>query len=192
MAKRSSTRKMRKLLQDPPVTAARRSLLSSVYGDVIELYARDGRSLPYYPVGQLRSLTLVDRRFSKSIYKKDFGKLPVTLLQRLPETLPFDDCSFDCACLFFALSSTTEPYRVLSELRRTLRPGGRLLFIEYARPSGPAALLFNGINTLQRIVATRSVNRGRNTLTVLEVAGFRVSKVGVLGGRLLYGEAAKP
>ena len=111
----------------------RRAMLATVSGDVIELGAGDGKSLPYYPYQNLRSLTLVDPRFSKSAHNFDVQQVPVTFVHRRIDDLPFDKHSFDCACLFFALSSTTEPYRVLASLRGTLRPGARILFIDYLR-----------------------------------------------------------
>ena len=169
----------------------RRALLSSVFGDVIELGAGDGKSLPYYPYRSMTSLTLVDRRFSKAVHRHEFGETPVTLLTRLPDTLPFDKCTFDCACLFFALSELAEPYRALSELRRILRPGGRVLFLDHTRPSGPASILFNGVNLLQRVTSRGTVNRNRNIPAMLEVAGFHIVNISSPGGMMVFGEAER-
>lgn len=169
--------------------AVRRGLLSSVCGDVIELGAGDGKSLPHYPYHNMTSLTLVDKRLSKAVHSHDFGEMPVTLLSRSPDTLPFDKASFDCACLFFAISAMAEPYRALSELRRILRPCARVLFLDYIRPAGPAALLYDGVSLLQRVTSRGTVNRNRNITSMLEVAGFRIVSLSHPGGNYVYGEA---
>ena len=166
----------------------RRAMLATVSGDVIELGAGDGKSLPYYPYQNLHSLTLVDLRFSKSAHNFDVQQVPVTFVHRKLDDLPFDKHSFDCACLFFALSSTNEPYRVLAALRRTLRPGARVLFIDYLRPVGPAALLFDSASMLRR-VATRGRSLNRNVSTMLEVSGFRIISAARCGSIFVYGEA---
>ncbi len=177
-----------KPVRENVLQTVRRAMLATVSGDVIELGAGDGKSLPYYPYQNLHSLTLVDLRFSKSAHNFDVQQVPVTFVHRKLDDLPFDKHSFDCACLFFALSSTNEPYRVLAALRRTLRPGARVLFIDYLRPVGPAALLFDSASMLRR-VATRGRSLNRNVSTMLEVSGFRIISAARCGSIFVYGEA---
>lgn len=177
-----------KPVRENVLQTVRRAMLATVSGDVIELGAGDGKSLPYYPYQNLHSLTLVDLRFSKSAHNFDVQQVPVTFVHRKLDDLPFDKHSFDCACLFFALSSTNEPYRVLAALRRTLRPGARVLFIDYLRPVGPAALLFDSASMLRR-VATRVRSLNRNVSTMLEVSGFRIISAARCGSIFVYGEA---
>ncbi len=52
--------------------------------------------------------------------------------------LPFADRSFDACAIAFGLRNTAEPGRVLGEILRTLRPGGRLMCLEFSRPHPPA------------------------------------------------------
>ena len=178
-------------LKESPTTAARRILLSGTHGDVLELRAGEGRSLPYYPYPSLRSLTLVDERFTKATHRFEFGEFPVTLLRQTAHTLPYDDCSFDCVCAFFALTSTAEPYRLLAEVRRLLRPRAQLLFIEHAPPSGLTAPFRTGANLLWNVASQGRLNRGRQPLILLEAAGFHLNSVGIAGGRMLYGTAER-
>jgi ubiquinone/menaquinone biosynthesis C-methylase UbiE len=49
------------------------------------------------------------------------------------ESLPFGDASFDTAVCTFTMCSVRDQVRVLSELRRILRPEGRLLYAEHGR-----------------------------------------------------------
>jgi demethylmenaquinone methyltransferase/2-methoxy-6-polyprenyl-1,4-benzoquinol methylase len=53
--------------------------------------------------------------------------------------LPFGDASFDAATVGFGVRNVDDLQRALSELRRVLRPGGRLGILEITRPRGPLA-----------------------------------------------------
>ena len=63
---------------------------------------------------------------------------PVRLLHQGGEVLPLDDASFDTVVMTWTLCSVAEPNRVLSEIARVLKPGGRLLFIEHGKAPHPA------------------------------------------------------
>ena len=63
--------------------------------------------------------------------------------------LPFADASFDAATVGFGVRNVDDLQRALSELRRVLRPGGRVGILEITRPRGPLApfyrLWFDGV-----------------------------------------------
>lgn len=50
--------------------------------------------------------------------------------------LPFEDSSFDCATIAFALRNVTDIKACLGEMARVVRPGGRVVSLDLARPSG--------------------------------------------------------
>jgi demethylmenaquinone methyltransferase/2-methoxy-6-polyprenyl-1,4-benzoquinol methylase len=56
--------------------------------------------------------------------------------------LPFSDGSFDAATVGFGVRNVEDLGRALGELRRVLRPGGRLGILEITRPRGPLALFY--------------------------------------------------
>jgi demethylmenaquinone methyltransferase / 2-methoxy-6-polyprenyl-1,4-benzoquinol methylase len=54
-------------------------------------------------------------------------------------SLPFEDASFDAATIAFGLRNLAHPEKGLAEMRRVLRPGGRMVVLEFLRPPrGPA------------------------------------------------------
>ncbi len=53
------------------------------------------------------------------------------------ERLPFDDETFDCVTIGFGLRNVTDKPAALAEMQRVLRPGGRLLVLEFSQPTLP-------------------------------------------------------
>jgi demethylmenaquinone methyltransferase/2-methoxy-6-polyprenyl-1,4-benzoquinol methylase len=53
--------------------------------------------------------------------------------------LPFDDGSFDAVTVGFGVRNVEDLERALAQLRRVLRPGGRVAILEITRPRGPLA-----------------------------------------------------
>jgi demethylmenaquinone methyltransferase/2-methoxy-6-polyprenyl-1,4-benzoquinol methylase len=58
-------------------------------------------------------------------------------VQANAESLPFADSSFDCVTIGFGLRNVTDKQAALNEMQRVLRPGGRVLVLEFSRPAVP-------------------------------------------------------
>ena len=74
------------------------------------------------------------------------------------ECLPFADRSFDCVTIGFGLRNVTDKAAALASMRRVLRPGGRLLVLEFSKPrpeirAAYDAYSFNVLPRLGGIVA---------------------------------------
>jgi len=59
------------------------------------------------------------------------------------EKLPFPDAHFDCVCVAFGLRNMTHKDVAIAEMQRVLRPGGRLLVLEFSRVWQPLAPLYD-------------------------------------------------
>jgi len=59
------------------------------------------------------------------------------------EKLPFPDQHFDCVCVAFGLRNMTHKETALAEMHRVLRPGGRLLVLEFSRVWLPLTPLYD-------------------------------------------------
>jgi ubiquinone/menaquinone biosynthesis C-methylase UbiE len=128
----------------------------------------------------VRTLTLTEpekpmvRRLEKHIAERHPG---AKLLRAPAEDLPFNDSSFDTVVSTLVLCTVDDQPRALREMRRVLRPGGRLLFIEHVRSEEQK------LARLQDRMAPINVRIGhgchcnRPTLEGIQNAGFAVTQV---------------
>jgi ubiquinone/menaquinone biosynthesis C-methylase UbiE len=163
--------------------AFRERLLAGASGDVLEIGGGTGANLPWYGPA-VRSLTITEpqppmlRRLETSVRARSAGHHgpSVRVLRAPAEDLPFEDDSFDVAVSTLVLCGVDDQPRALRELRRVLRPGGRLLFIEHLRSGDPGtARLQDRLNWLNRLVVCCDCNRP--TLDSIRAAGFTVDQV---------------
>src|SRR5690242_9974002 len=158
--------------------AFRERLLAGASGDVIEIGGGTGANLPWYGPA-VTSLTITEPQppMLRRLEDKARAERPSAMVLRAPaEDLPFDDDSFDVAVSTLVLCGVDDQPRALRELRRVLRPGGRLLFIEHLRSEDPAvARLQDRMNWLNRLVVCCDCNRP--TLGTIGQAGFTATEV---------------
>jgi SAM-dependent methyltransferase len=162
--------------------AFRERLLAGASGDVLEIGGGTGANLPCYGPA-VGSLTITEpqppmlRRLERKVRENGVGQhgLDAKVLRAPAEDLPFDDDSFDVAVSTLVLCGVDDQPRALRELRRVLRPGGRLLFIEHLRSGDPGtARLQDRLNWLNRLVVCCDCNRP--TLDSIRAAGFTVAQ----------------
>lgn len=86
----------------------------------------------------------------------------VVFLQADAEQLPFRESVFDCVCIAFGLRNVANKVRALSSIYGVLRPGGKLLVLEFSTPTLPLLrplydlYSFNVLPWLGRVVAKNS------------------------------------
>lgn len=61
----------------------------------------------------------------------------IKFVQVNAETLPFASNTFDCITIAFGLRNVTDKQKALSSMYRVLKPGGRLLVLEFSKPTHP-------------------------------------------------------
>jgi ubiquinone/menaquinone biosynthesis C-methylase UbiE len=156
----------------------RARLVAGAAGRVLEIGGGTGASLPWY-TGAVESLTLTDPEpgMITRLQRRAAARAPRATVLRAPaEDLPFEDNSFDTAVSALVLCSVDDQPRALRELRRVVRPGGTLLFLEHLRSDDPGlARLQDRMNWLNRLVVCCDCNRP--TLATIRDTGFEVTSI---------------
>ena len=79
--------------------------------------------------------------------RTDPARTNIDYVQGDAMALPFADASFDIVTIAFGLRNVAEPSRALAEFRRVLRPGGRLVVLEFDEPRNPVIRALNRVYT---------------------------------------------
>jgi len=154
---------------------ARRELVGSARGRVLEIGAGTGANLPHYPAQVEVVLTEPDAHMAKRLRAKA-GGLPA--LEASADALPFPDDSFDTVVATLVFCSVPDVTSALREVRRVLAPGGSLLFLEHVRaqPGSARERWQDRLNPPWRAFAC-GCNCNRDFLGYLRAAGFTVGEV---------------
>ena len=169
----------------------RADLLGGLHGDVAEVGCGHGLNFPHYPEA-VTSVTAVEpepylRRAAQE--RAGRARVPITVVDGLAEALPLADDSVDAVVAALVLCSVHDQARALGEIRRVLRPGGRLCFLEHVR--GPTPGVRRAQRLLDATVGPRLLggcHSGRDTLAAIEDAGFTVGPL----ERFLFPRARTP
>lgn len=111
----------------------RAAWIPQAFGEVLEVGIGSGLNLPFYSSEVQRvsgvdpsvELQRIARKCVKGSFKVEF------LLQSAEEQLPFSNASIDTAVLTWTLCSIGNPSSALRQIRRVLKPNGRLIFLEH-------------------------------------------------------------
>lgn len=160
--------------------AWRADLLSELRGDVLEVGAGTGRNLEHYAdLGRL-VLAEPDPHMRKKLALRTSHAAVSRTLDVVPwsaERLDCPDGSFDAVVSTLVLCSVREPARALAEMRRVLREGGRLVFLEHVAASDPRRLAWQ--HRLQPVWGPLAGNCHlcRDTERAITDAGFHVDRI---------------
>jgi ubiquinone/menaquinone biosynthesis C-methylase UbiE len=91
------------------------------------------------------------------------------------EALPFEDESFDFVVSTLVLCTVNDPQRALGEVRRVLRPGGRLVFMEHVRSDDPKLARWQDRLHGVQVRFGHGCHCNRRTLDNVTRAGFTVA-----------------
>lgn len=117
----------------------RERLLANVHGKTLEIGAGTGLNLERYPRdGVTLTLTEPEEPMAKRLQHRVDANWPGTqVLPASAEALPFPSGAFDTVVSTLVLCTVPDQHRALTEIRRVLRSGGQLLFLEHVRSENP-------------------------------------------------------
>lgn len=158
----------------------RRRAVPAARGTVLEIGIGSGLNLAFYGREVERVYGIDPSAVLLTMARCRAGKapFPVVLLRASAENLPFEDKSIDTVVLTWTLCSIPDPATALREMRRVLRPDGRVLFVEHGLAPEPGVQLWQHRLTpgWRRIGGGCHLNRKVDDL--IRDAGFEIGDLG--------------
>jgi SAM-dependent methyltransferase len=159
----------------------RRDLVAGLSGRVIEVGSGNGRTFAHYPPGvtEVVAVEPEPRLRASAVVAAHRAPVPVRVVNGVAEALPAPDGAFDAAVVGLVLCSVADQAVALAEIRRVLRGGGQLRFLEHVAADRPGwtrwAQRVADATLWPRMFA--GCHTGRDTAAAIEAAGFEIARL---------------
>lgn len=165
------------ICQMKPLVEDRQRIVPLAQGRVLEIGFGTGLNLPWYDASRIERVIGIDpaeEMLALARPRADQTVFPVELIAAPAEDIPLPDDDVDTVLVTFSLCTIPGTAQALKEMRRVLKPGGRLLFLEHGLAPDESVAKWQGrINPVwRRLVGGCNLNR--NTPQMLKNAGFRI------------------
>jgi len=154
----------------------RRWVCSRTHGEVLEVAIGTGLNLAFYPDGvRLSGVDLSPAMLGIARQRARELGIEVDLREGDAQGLPFPDESFDTVVCTLSLCNIPDDRKAVAEMKRVLRPGGRLLLLDHVRA---ASRLGRAVQKALEVVLVRLGGEHllRRPLEHVRAEGFRIEE----------------
>jgi len=159
-----------------PVWRQRQKVVPLAQGRVLEIGIGTGLNLEHYDQARIEKIVGLDpglEMHPKARRRSRLAGLEVELVGLSAERIPYDDRSFDTVLVTYALCTIADPLAALKEMRRVLKPGGRLVFCEHGLAPDASVRRWQARLTPLWARVAGGCHLDRDIPGLLKAAGFR-------------------
>jgi ubiquinone/menaquinone biosynthesis C-methylase UbiE len=166
-------------MRQKDLVAYRSRIVPAAEGRVLEIGIGSGLNLPFYSrnVSHVIGLEPSPKLLAMARRAERTASGSVEFIEGSAEAIPLKDASVDTVVTTWTLCSIPDAARALHNMRRVLRPGGHLLFVEHGRAPDPNVVWWQDRMTpvWKRLGGGCHLNRAIGTL--IEDAGFQFNRL---------------
>src|SRR4051812_15494973 len=163
----------------------RERVCADLAGDIVEIGFGTGHNLPFLPptVRSLRAVEPAGLGVELARQRIAASAVPVQVVGLDGQQLPLEDASADAVLCTWSLCTIPDAVAAVSEMRRVLRPGGRLHFVEHGRaPDEGVRRWQHRLNGMQQRMAG-GCNLNRDIPAILREGGLRIADLDTYYGK---------
>jgi ubiquinone/menaquinone biosynthesis C-methylase UbiE len=157
----------------------RHRVVSSATGRVLEVGIGSGLNLPFYgnAVAEIIGIEPSRKLLGMANEAARKSQIPLRLVEGTAEAIPIEDHSIDTVVTTWTMCSIPEIQSALQEMRRVLKPGGHLLFVEHGRAPEPGVRWWQDHLTPAWKHFSGGCHLNRAIGELIEKAGFRIERL---------------
>jgi ubiquinone/menaquinone biosynthesis C-methylase UbiE len=157
--------------------AYRRRLAAQAWGRVLDVGIGAGLNLPHFgpAVSSVIGLDPSAHLLRRACKAAANAQAPVGLVRAVAEAIPLRDSSIDSILMTWTLCSVGDARAALAEMRRVLKPGGALFFVEHGLSPDPAVARWQ--HRCDPLWAKFSCHLDNPVETLVREAGFSIDRL---------------